>query len=98
MYSDNENESPIKKLPPKAVVINAGQPGAPVMTGQKTASAGKPDQAAPPSNSIKTNLVLFKTDTIKGTSNPNFKFSQQFYYSVNNQVCFVFLTFKIFFL
>ena len=35
---------------------------------------------------IKTKMLPFKTEVIKGTSTPNFKFSQQFYYSVNRQV------------
>lgn len=125
MYSDTINETPTKKLAPRAEMAKAG-PGVnaknPPANGhnQDNGQPPHPDNKVHPDNAkvpapnpspapnpgptpnpglvpnsvpvtvqgikIKTKMLPFKTEVIKGTSTPNFKFSQQFYYSVNRQV------------
>lgn len=122
MYSDTINETPTKKLAPRAGPgVNAKNPPANGHNQDKgkpphpdNGQPPHPDNKVHPDNAkvpapnpspapnpglapnsvpvtfqgikIKTKMLPFKTEVIKGTSTPNFKFSQQFYYSVNHQV------------
>lgn len=80
MYSDSLNADPLKKLQPKApnpVVINQAKPGQPQVVALAPTTTPAP---------VKTNLIVYKTEIVKGTNTPNFKYNQQFYYTVNPQV------------